>query len=249
MIAAAVVLLAGCATTRKAAVDRTLLPDQIFAEVRNRNARVQTLQGEGLLTIESPEGSHNGSFDVRIKKPDSVRIELHGPFGVQAGTLLLSRDTFLYYNRMENIALTGRPNGRTLKSMFRLTMRFDEVLDALTGEFPTAGEQDSLLATTTDDQGYHLRYRAHDETREYDVDGESFVVTGYRVFDKDGRKILNAESSRIRMSDSVPLPKLLRVVFPEEQRSVTIAYDAITINRPTECAFTLPPQAEVITKE
>lgn len=249
MIAAAVAFLAGCAATRKTTADRSLLPGQIFSHVRDRNARVQTLQGDGLLTVESPEGSHNGSFDVRVKKPDSVRIELRGPFGVQAGTLLLSRDTFLYYNRLENVAFTGKPNGRTLRSMFRLTMRFDEVMNALTGEFPVAGDGDSLLAAGADDRSYHFRYRAGGEIREYDVDGESFIVTGYRVFDKDGKEVLSAESSRIRMSDSIPLPKLLRVVFPEEKRSVTIAYDDITINRPTECAFTLPRQAEVITKE
>ncbi len=249
MLAAGLIVLAGCAATKKATVDRTLLPGEIFSHVRDRNARVQTLQGSGLLTVESPEGSHNGSFDVRVKKPDSVRIELRGPFGVQAGTLLLSRDTFLYYNRLENVAFTGKPNGRTLRSMFRLTMRFDEVLNALTGEFPIAGEADSLIAAAADDRGYHLRYHAGGETREYDIDGESFVVTGYRVFDRDGREVLTAESSRIRMSDSIPLPKLLRVVFPEEKRSVTIAYDDITVNRPTECAFTLPQQTEVITKE
>jgi outer membrane lipoprotein-sorting protein len=244
-----VTLMAGCSPSKKIVRDHPLGPEEIFALVNERNTRIRTLQGDGLITVESPEGSHNGSFDVRLKKPDSLRLEFHGPFGVQVGTLLLSRLQFLYYNKMDNTATIGRPDGKTLRSMFRLKMQFDEVLHAFTGEFPPAVQGDSLLISSERENEYVLHYRTADGEKEYTIDGDSFVVTGYRVVDGRGNEILTASASRIHTNDSIPVPRVVRVTFPQERRSVTIAYDDITLNQPTECSFQVPKQAEVINRE
>ncbi len=246
---AAGALLAGCSATRESAVLRPMGADELFAQVRARNARVHTVQGSGLLTIESPEGAHNGGFEANVRKPDSVRVAVSGPFGVRAGTLLLSRDTFLYYNNLEHLAITGTPNGRALRSILPIRMQFDEILNALTGECPVAAAGDSLLADSLDGKTYRLLYRTADGRKEYDIDGETFIVRGYRVYDRAGGALLTAESSRIRMSDSIPMPRLLRIVFPAQRRSVTIAYDAVDVNRPVDCAFTLPGDADVRRQE
>jgi hypothetical protein len=42
------------------------------------------------------------------------------------------------------------------------------------------------------------------------------------------------------------MPSLLRVVFPKDRRSVTIAYDDVRPNEPVECSFSLPDQVERI---
>ncbi len=242
-------IIGGCSAAKTVNRERLTSPKAIFARVQERDAKVRTLEGDGLLTIESPEGSNNGSFDVRLKKPDSLRLEMFGPFGVNAGTLLLCRGNFIYYDKLNNTAVLGRPDGKTLRAMFRLKLQFDEVLHAFTGEFPPVLSSDSLLNLSVQKNKYIIHYRNADGEKEYTIDDDSFVVTAYRVFDAQGEEILSAASSRIRMSDSIPVPKLLRVIFPLERRSVTIAYDDITLNRPTECTFSLPKQAEVIERE
>ena len=220
--------------------------DEVLRHVQERNAGVKTLQGSGTITVESPEGSSSGSFDARLKKPDSLRVEFSGPFGIHIGTLALSREQFLFYNRMENRAVVGKPDGSILQSMFKLKMQFDEILDAFTGEFPTAGSADSLDRFNVDEDLYVIRYRSEGGIKEYRVDGDAFVVTSYRVLDTASRAILTSFASRLEEAKTVVMPRLLRVVFPKERRSVTIAYDDIEINGPVECSFTLPKQAEVI---
>ena len=183
---------------------------------------------------------------MNLKKPDSLRLELNGPFGIHFGTLTLSREKFLFYNWTEKRAVVGKPDGKTLNSMFRLHMQFDEVLHAFTGEFPVPIGTDSMERSSVEQGFYVLRYRSVDGTKEYRIDGDSFIVSSYRVLDTTGEPTLSAFALQLDEGDPIVMPRLLRVVFPKDHRSVTIAYDDIHLNDPVVCSFTLPKQAQVI---
>ncbi len=122
IVLSAVLITAGCAPSAKVYKERTLAAAEVMRRVNERGQSISSLRGNGSITIETPEGSSSGSFDLSLKKPDSLLVELHGPFGIHVGTLLLSRERFLFYNNMDNTALVGKPDGRTLNSMFRLRM-------------------------------------------------------------------------------------------------------------------------------
>jgi len=244
--AAIVFLLIGCAPHRQIAKERNLTADEVIGRVRSRNNLVKSLSGSGAITVETQEASGSGSFEVYLKKPDSLRIEFHGPFGIHVGTLTLSKNQFLFYNRRENTAVTGKPDGTTLQSLFRLKMRFDEVLNAFAGEFPLSQEEDSLAQFSVDQGLYVFVYRDQNGTKEFRVDGDDFLVTSYRMIDREGTATLIAFTSRTTESGEITMPSLLRVVFPKERRSITIAYDNIRLNEPVDCSFDLPRQVELL---
>jgi hypothetical protein len=220
--------------------------DEVVRRVFERNGKIKTLKGDGTITVESLEGSNSGSFDVRLKKPDSLKVEFSGPFGIHFGTLALSPDRFVFYNWIENRAVAGKPDGSTLESIFRLKMRFEEILNAFTGEFPAAARNDTINRFYVEDGLYVISYRTEEGTKEYRIDGDTFVITSYRILDGGGKSILNAFATELEDAGEIAMPRLVRVIFPKERRSVTIAYDDIELNKPVECMFTLPKQAEVI---
>lgn len=236
----------GCTPTAKVMKDRTLSADEVLNRVRERNATIHTLRGDGSITIESPEVSNSGSFDMNLKKPDSLRVELTGPFGIHIGTLMLSREQFLFYNWMEKRAVIGKPDGKTLNSMFRLRMQFDEVLHAFTGEFPAPNDGDSIAHFSVEQGLYVVRYRLAQGAKEYRIDGDTFIVSSYRVWDTTGTLALSAFALQPDEGEPVVMPRLLRLVFPKDHRSVTISYDDIHLNEPVVCSFKLPQQAEMI---
>jgi hypothetical protein len=237
--------LAGCISTDKIVLKRDLSIEEVLQRVRERNQIIKTLKGDGTITVESPEESNSGSFDVMLKKPDSLRVEFSGPFGIHVGTLMLSRDKFLFYNSMENKVITGTPDGNTLQSMFRLKMNFEEVVRAFTGEFPMEVSNDSLIRFVVKDDQYVMTFHKDRSTVECYIDGDTFVVTAYRVLDIEGTAILTALASRFESTGDITMPTLLRVIFPKERRSVTIAYSDVQINEPVECSFIPPPQAHI----
>lgn len=245
LIIALSLLGGGCAPSKSVVRDRTLPVGEVFRRVETRNTRIRTLHGEGTITVESPEGSGSGTFDAQLRKPDSLLVEFKGPFGIQFATLMLSRDTFLFYNRMENRAIVGRPDGATLQSMLRLKMRFDEVINAFTGEFPAPESADSLERFGVNDDGYIVRYSTGAGRREYRVDDGTFIVTSYRIYGKDGATSVAGSAARLDEDRDLPVPRLIRVIVPRENRSVTIAYDDVETNVPVRCAYVIPEQAEL----
>ena len=238
-------LVLSCAPTRKIGRDKTLSISEVLKLVRERNDIIQTLKGDGSITVEAPEESKSGSFDIDLKKPDSLKLRFSGPFGINVGTMVLSKDRFLFYNSRENRATVGKPEKQTLRSMFRLDMEFEEVMNAFTGEFPIVTETDSVHRFYVEDESYVIKYTSAQTIKEIRIDGDAFIVTSYRVFDGQGKVILTTYASRIDDVSRVMMPKLLRVVFPQDRRSVTIAYDDLDLNEQVDCSFILPKHADI----
>ena len=234
----------GCGGTPSVMRDHPMSTGELLARVHERTESIRTIQGDGLITVESPEGSLNTSFDLRLKKPDSLRLDLRGPFGVRGGTLLLERSRFLFYNAVNNTVQTGSPDSGTLRKITRLPLAFDDALRVFSGDFPAVLTTDSLEQVSERDGHMFLSYRTTSGTTSYEIDEESSIVTGYHVRDPQGNETLSATSSRIRSIDTLRMPKLLRILFPQDRRSVTIAYDDLHINGSIVCFFNPPSRAE-----
>ncbi len=236
----------GCAPTRKITTERSLSLDDVLGRVEERNEKIKTLRGEGTITIESFESSTSGSFTVDMKMPDSLRMEFRGPFGIRAATLMLSRENFLFYNWIEHTAIVGVPDGKTLNSIIRLKMQFDQIINTFTGEIRSVSDRDSLLQYSVENNFYVVRYQSPEGKKECWIDGDSFIVTDYRATNDQGENVLVAHTSDPEEIGDVQLPTFIRVVFPKERQSVTIAYDDIKINETVSCRFVFPKQAEII---
>ena len=241
-----IVVVSGCSTTATAVKSHTLTVQEVVQMVHHRDEQIKTLKGEGNITFESPEESHSGSFEVFVKKPDSLRLEIKGPFGIHIGTLTLSEKEYLYYDWRNNIARRGSASGAPFSSLIRLALHADEIIRAFTGEFLRAGAEDSLQTFLIQDDLYVLRYRTDLETREYRIDSDAMSVASYRLLDSAGKANLISTASRFDDRGAAIMPQLLRVIDPRQRRSITIAYSDITLNKPVQCSFVPPREAEII---
>lgn len=235
-----------CAPTRKITTERSLSLDDVLLRVKERNERIKMLSGDGSITVESSETSNSGSFSVDVKKPDSLRMEFRGPFGIHAATLMLSRENFLFYNWMENTAIVGKPDGKTLNAILRLRMEFDQIINAFTGEIAPVRDEDSIMQFSVENNLYVIRHQSVDGKKEYWIDGDSFIVVDYRYVNAQDETILTTHASDIEEVDSVQIPMFMRVIFPKEHQSITITYDDVKLNKPVSCYFSAPKQAEII---
>ncbi|MDI6766849.1 MAG: DUF4292 domain-containing protein [Bacteroidota bacterium] len=205
-----------------------------------------TAKAKGTITIEEPDGSNVGSFTMELVKPDSLRIDLKGPFGIRVGTFTLSQSKFIFYNRMDNTVIMGDPTGDRLRSFLPIQMDAHDIINALVGEFPKLDVRDTLVKFAVENGRYLLQYHSPEKTTEYSIDGDAFVVSSYRTLDFDGNEKINAGVSEIEYDEDIAAPYLIRIVSQAENRSITIVYDEITFNEPVTCSFTVPPQAKVV---
>lgn len=240
------IAISGCGPTTTLVRERPLAANEVLKRVQNHDENIRTVKGAGTVTIESPESSGSGSFTTNVRKPDSLKVQLSGPFGIRIGTLVLTREEVLYYDWRENTATIGTSDAQTLQSMIRIKLRFDEILRAFTGEFLSITSRDTLSAFSVEEGLYVLRYRSEEGTKEFRVDGDTFIVTSYRLLDNDGSASLVAFASRFDEISNITVPTLLRVILPKERRSLTIAYNDLHLNNEVQCSFTVPQQADII---
>ena len=66
------------------------------------------------------------------------------------------------------------------------------------------------------------------------------------MLDIEGKPAVTAYALQPDEGDQVAMPRLLRLIFPQEHRSVTISYNDVKLNEPVVCAFIPPKHAEVI---
>ena len=246
VLAAAV--LAGCSASRKAAIDTNLTLQQIIGKVNERNGKIRTMSAGGSVTVESPSFSASGSFVLNLKKPDSMKIEVRGPLGIKFVTIAISKDNFIFYSWMENRAVTAKPDSGAELSLLGIRLGVDEIFNTFTGNFEVDPGQSGRSHFTAGDGFYLLHICTDDGVREYRVTGEIFTVSDYRFINRDGEVAVKAELSRYEETDGCIVPRFLRVIFPKEQKSISVAYDEIEINKDADCRFSLPKNAGVMTR-
>jgi hypothetical protein len=241
--------LAACSGPPRILRERNLGSDEVLDLVASRNRAITTLRGDGSITLETPERSVNGGFDLDLRKPDSALVLFHGPFGIKVGTLALSRERFVFYNALENTAFVGPADSGTLGAMFNIQIRFDEIINAFTGEFGATTLSDTLTRFGVENNDYVVLYRGPEGTKEYRVDGDAFVVTSYRLSDIAGKEIVRATASEIEPGEANAMPRFVRIVFPADRRSITVTYDDVVVNDTVNCAYELPDQARIVHHE
>ena len=70
---------------------------------------------------------------LSLQKPDSVLINLQGPFGIKVGSALVTRTEFMFYNSIENKLITGLSSIENLNRILHMQLSFDDLLSLFGG--------------------------------------------------------------------------------------------------------------------
>jgi hypothetical protein len=98
------------------------------------------------------------SFEAVIKRKDSLKLILTGPFGISVGALSATPDHFIFYNARQDEVIEGTPNKETFKKLIQIDMDYYDIVSLLRGELskqPVIGNftvqefKDSLCFKTT----------------------------------------------------------------------------------------------------
>src|SRR3990172_4447829 len=82
-------------------------PEEIIRRTQMNNHEVASFHASGTISIESREFVGTASITVSIKRPDSILIKIEGPFGIDIGSMLLTKGRFTYYDSHSNRVITG----------------------------------------------------------------------------------------------------------------------------------------------
>ena len=224
---------------------REASPDLILQTVESHRDAVRTLQGSGRVAIETPELAQSAAFQVALVKPDSLLVNVEGPFGLELASALITRTSFIFYNSLRNQVLTGPTDVETLSRILRLRLTFDDAISLFTGGIFLGEDRTAPDSFETDGDSYVLTFRHAGTTRRYWVEPEHLLITRIEQAGTDGKPVAEQRFSDFRTVDGVRLPSRIRVTLQREQRMISIAYSSVALNRAVPAmAISVPDNAE-----
>lgn len=227
----ALVALGGCASVPNANLaNRAITPEMVQRIVRDNRERVHTLKGSGTITVETPDMAQSGSFDLLLHKPDSMLVQVQGPFGLHVGSVLLTRTDFLFYNSLKNQLITGTVNASNLNRIFRINLTFDELLSLFTGGSFFAGDIDASDSLMVEDNQFVLMHRNDAGSRRYWIDPTSLLITKIEHLDLNGELFFEERFENFRALGQTYLPRYVRLTQQLTRRVVAVSFSSFAIN-------------------
>jgi outer membrane lipoprotein-sorting protein len=225
------VLLAGCASVpRPDLAGKSLNPEAVRRIVRGNYEKVRSMTGSGTISVETPEIAQSGSFELFLRKPDSVLVKIEGPFGISVGSVLITREEFIFYNSLQNQLITGPVTSANLNRIFRVRLTFDELLTLFTGGSFLASDEASPDTVATEENQYVLMYRNTDGTRRYWLDPTSLLITRIQHLDQKGRLFFEERYEKFRTVGDASLPRFIRVTQHISRRMIGVTFSSLDIN-------------------
>ena len=127
-------ILWGCSTEKKISTTERVIPaNRLLRKMEGNRRIIKTFRGTGTIFVKSEKFTGKTSFEILIKKPDSIKISIYGPFGIDVAQGLFSKDKFLFYDVLRNRAFTGKENEDVLQKLFKIDLSFEDLLDSFTG--------------------------------------------------------------------------------------------------------------------
>jgi hypothetical protein len=191
--------------------------------------------------------AQSGSFELQLHKPDSVLVNVEGPFGINVGSVLLTRNSFLFYNSLQNQVVSGPVTAGNLRRIFKLELSFDELMTLFTGGnfiHEDNGEPESI---GEEENQAVLVYRSGEGRRRYFVDPSTSLITRIQQLDTSGKLFLEARFERFRSTGEVSLPRHIRLIQHNARRAVSVSFSTLDVNPGrTPLVLDVPANAERI---
>jgi len=247
-ILSAVLLAAGCRTTSTLDLARSPVSAARVQEiVRTHNAFIRTLKGEGRISVETAEFSQTGSFELALQKPDTLLINIEGPFGIRVGSALITRTGFLFYSSLENKLVTGQSNPENLSRILHVRLNFDDMLDLVSGGAFLSDDARTPDTTVVDDDQYVFVYSSGITSRRYWIDPSTYAIRKIQFLDRGGSVSLEQSFGSFGQVNGSTLPYSIRVTQPKSKNRVSLKYSDLVVNADSMPAIpAIPPTAEHI---
>jgi hypothetical protein len=238
----------GCRTTSTLNLgNRSITSAEVQEIARTHHARIQTIQGEGRISVETPEIAQSGAFILTLRKPDSVLINLQGPFGIKVGSALVTRTGFSFYNSLENKLITGSTSIENLNRILHVQISFDDLLNIFAGGGFLDDDLRSPDETHIEDDQFVFIYTSHNSSRRYWIEPTSLYIQRIQFLDRSGKLTLEQTFNDFEDVNGIAMPYAIRITQPKTQQMLTLKYSNIMVNvEQLQFTFTIPQNAERI---
>jgi len=126
-------ILSACAPTKTIEKEKLISPDRLVIKLEANRRKIKSFAGSGVINVQNKELNAKSNFEVNLKKPDSLRVDFFGPFGIELAQAVISSNGFLFYDVINNKIYKGNLKDDVLQKILKVNLSLSDVIDALTG--------------------------------------------------------------------------------------------------------------------
>ena len=241
-------LLFGCSSEKETiTADRSFSASEIMMMVNSLPASIQTFSAVGSVNVETPQMSQSAGFDLAVKKPDSIRIIVEGPFGITVARALLTNHHFVAYNTLNNTLYTGDPAKGMRSLPFFSGIESGVLIDAISGvrRFNDSFVMPDSFSIT--DETYRFQFTNGMYVTKISVDPRSMRIIHVQTYAHDESLMWEELYTYVQGSSGLWQPATSKIIVPERLTSIEFMFDEVTFNPAlSSLSIAYPDDAEQI---
>jgi len=251
IIFCSMMILSSCAPTKE--LHRPLLnrsAEEVIEAVNAYRSTISTFEGKGSISVESPSFANSASFELWLKKPDSARVDIEGPFGIRVASALFAGNNYVFYNSFKNEVMTGDLRSEDLPMVMNIRIKPEDLIDTFSGARSFLSGETHPDSFIIGDGAYTLFFRHENSATRYAVDGRTLRITRVDHLDSTGAVWSEEQFDFDRRDDGTPVPQSIRLNYEGRQSSLSLYYDIVRVNDPVApMTLSVPADARRVTKQ
>jgi outer membrane lipoprotein-sorting protein len=245
-----ILFIPGCVPSKPTEEVEILPAERLVNKLEANRRHIKSFEGAGSLSVQTSNGENKASFETSLVKPDSMYLTILGAFGIQLAQTLVTNDSFIFYDDLQNTAYQGQPNEDVLKNIFKIDLPFSDIIDAFVGSVNlTKHLYKQPTKYSVDYDKYILTYvdSTTNYTSIYKIDIRNLGITSFQVLDPNGDVALDCKYSDFEIIENVAVPYSIDIQNVKEGQTVSIKYKKIHANAPDiSIDFKIPGDATII---
>lgn len=180
---------------------------------------------EGTLSLDGQMTIGNLPFSAQTSG-DTISVTVQGPFGMMAGVMYATADTFVVVNYLSREVLVGHPDAKSVASVSPIPLTLTDIRAFMRGSLP--GDLDRFQRGAPRSDTKVLFVSRDSSTTEYAlVDTMASILTQYQRKDRQGATLLNLVLGDIRAVASVNVAYAVDVDLNDKTQAVRFRFDAV----------------------
>jgi hypothetical protein len=189
--------------------------------------RVVTVQGDGKLRVESPQGSGTVSVYLAASRPGLLRVEMFDFFNRPIAVLVTDGQRFGLFQSQENKFYQGPATPRNLSRFLPVALPSEELVSVMLGKVPFIPSERMTLALDEKERLYILTLHRGEVSQVLHIHPKHLRVVRSQV---RGLQAYGLEYDRFEEHGELVFPHEVKLVAPTADTSLGLRYTDITLN-------------------
>jgi len=230
--------------------EASMSTDRLMRRLESNRRNIRTFRGVGSITIRTDALNATSNIEVLVKKPDSLKISLFGPFGIDLAQILIANDNFQYFDVMNNVLYFGKVKKGIVKKLLKIDIELEDLANGLVGSINLSDKlqltPDKFEVTSNLFSFIYIDPLTRKEEL-YIANKSNLAIMEYRITNQKGDGILEGNYSMFREFSSVQLPSKIDLNYPISNQRLKVDYRTMTVNNALpDLTIKLPDDVERI---